>query len=143
VKYVVTVPGSDPFISIRGTSGAPPKVHAGRAIDIYDLGDAAPYFEVVVGDCALSIRDRRNVIADCALPAMLVRRELFFPGWRADLNGTEVEIAEYDSLFQRVTLRPGRNELRFSYAPPHVNWAWLLTALGSVSLLVGRRLKNR
>jgi hypothetical protein len=44
-------------------------------------------------------------------------------------------VAEHGPLFQAIALPAGRSEVRFSYAPPHIGWAWLCAALAAAGLL--------
>jgi uncharacterized membrane protein YfhO len=76
------------------------------------------------------------VSADCTRADVLVRRELYFPGWEATLGGRPVDIAEHGQLFQSIALPAGRSQVRFSYAPPHIGWAWLAAAAGLLAFAV-------
>jgi len=84
------------------------------------------------------------VRVECDQPATLVRRELYFPGWTATVNGAPAAITARDEIFQAVQLPKGTSEVRFRYAPPHIGWAWLamwlgLAALAAASLPLFRR----
>ena len=48
---------------------------------------AAPYFEAEGGACRVAPESRERVVTECERPARLIRRELFFDGWRATVNG--------------------------------------------------------
>ena len=135
VKYVVAYPNTNPL----GEAGGARKVYADTAMEIYELPDPKPYFEVVAGECALLFGERALVSADCRTPATLVRRELHFPGWSATLNGGQAPIAEHRGLFQAVELPTGRSSLRFDYAPPGVLWSWLVALAAAAALVLYRR----
>jgi uncharacterized membrane protein YfhO len=55
--------------------------------------------------------------AHCAKPATLLRRELYYPGWRATIAGTPVPITQA-GIFQRIQLPAGLSDIGFSYMPP-------------------------
>jgi hypothetical protein len=136
VKYVVASP--------RMIVGLP-VAHKGEAMTIYELPGHAPYFEALGAKCRIDEAKRTSATVTCDAPAQLVRRELFFPGWSATVGGKEVEIAEHGELFQQIALPFGKSEVRFSYAPPHIGWAWLASALGAAALFapLGSRLRRR
>jgi uncharacterized membrane protein YfhO len=80
---------------------------------------------------------------DCAEPATLIRRELFFPGWTATVNGMAATITARDEICQTVQLPKGVSEVRFRYAPPHINWAWAAMWLGLAGLVAPSLLLRR
>ncbi len=114
------------------------RAYADPLLAIYRLPEPAPYFEVVAGDCdAPTQGSRTRAVVDCRTPGILVRRELFFPGWSATVDGAPARIEPYRDLFQSVALAPGRNAVRFSFAPPGAGLAWLAMALGTAVLGAG------
>jgi hypothetical protein len=123
VKYVVASGDENPLAGVRGP--APPRVYADGAMSIYALADPRPYFESPSGLCTLEAPDRTHLTAKCAGPETIVRRELFFPGWRATVNSADVRIGEHEGLFQSIALPMGKSDVRFHYAPLHIGWAWL------------------
>ncbi len=130
VKYVVTPAGFNPF-----TQSNPPKVYSDPLMDIYQLPKPAPYFETPGAACSLQPQSRTAVTADCPSPTTLIRRELFFPGWHAAINGHETPIIEQNGLFEAINLPAGQSKITYSYAPPHIIWAWLLMALALITLI--------
>ncbi|MHB1664287.1 MAG: hypothetical protein ACYCT7_03350 [bacterium] len=109
--------------SIQGTFH---KVYSDSLMTIYELPHPKPYYRVYDGECTLKSATRDSLIADCVTPSRLVRRELYFPGWIAYVNGQPTNIADYNGLFQSIKLTRGKNDIYFSYAPPYINWAWLI-----------------
>jgi hypothetical protein len=128
VRYVLAWRGQDPF------GGRLPKVFSGVNSDIYLLANAKPYFDAAGKRCRLEASGRNAVIADCDAPDRVFRRELFHPGWTAASGGKELPIREHLDLYQSVELPAGRHEVRFSYAPPHIAWAWLASLVGLIAL---------
>ena len=111
-------------------------VYSSPLMTIYELPGTAPYFEVVGGPCTIEPRDRTRVSLRCTAPARLVRRELFFPGWRAWVNGTPVGIDQVAPVFQAVPLPAGAVSVRFAYSPPFIDLAWLAALAGLAWLAV-------
>lgn len=115
-------------------------VHQGEAADIYALPEPAAYAEIR-GRCSLRIVSRTRMIADCAAPATLVRRELFLPGWRFRIAGGWQPVAREGVLFQSAALPTGHSVIVFAYAPPHAIFGWsaLLAALAMLAATFGLR----
>jgi hypothetical protein len=138
VKFVLATLGSTPFAPDEtGGPATVPLVFHDSVMDVYQLPDPAPYFDVRGGDCTLSPDGRERVAAQCTAPATLIRRELFYPGWAAELNGEAAAVGLADNLFQAIRLPAGSSDVRFRYAPPHSGWAWGASVLGLACLLAG------
>ncbi len=131
-------PDSEPRLSFTLERGlnAPPRVYRDRILDIYELPDAAPYFETQGANCQLIFTGRTEAAAQCDGPAMLIRRELFFSGWRAEVNGLPAEITPYHSLVQQIGLPSGASIVAFHYAPPLARTCWTLAGLAALVLLI-------
>jgi hypothetical protein len=69
--------------------------------------------------------------------ALLVVSELWYPGWRATINGAETEIVRADWLLRAVAIPAGRSTVRFNYRPQSLLLGAIFTCLGLfVSLLI-------
>ena len=152
ITYRVSVLGLDGSAAFYVSSSMPPSLGttqrpAGRlrvhwqapalvrtyrdaSMDVLRLPEPAPYFQSFGGHCRLLPHSREAVTADCDAPDRLIRRELFFPGWRAWMNGRTIVPTAFEDSLQSVPLRVGHNEIRFHYTPPHVVLAWLACLLG-------------
>jgi len=142
---VGTMPGMGLQIHLRIASPiAQPKkrVYADELMSIYELPNHKPYFEAAQGSCIINPISRTIAMVNCKTPCTLLRRELFYPGWKATSNGKDVHIVNYKGLFQAIDLPQGINKVEFSYAPPHIDWAWLFMWLG-VCILAFSGLKSR
>jgi hypothetical protein len=113
------------------------------AMNIYELPAPRPYFEDPQARCAAQPLGRTAVRLSCSAASVLVRRELFFPGWNARVNGVETPISAHDQIFQSVSVPAGVSEVRFRYAPPHIGWAWLACFIGIAALAIPRSLLSR
>jgi hypothetical protein len=109
----------------------PHRVFQGAQADIYEVPDAAPYFEAP--GCTLRDQSRLSLRAHCDAPSHLLRRELAFPGWRASANGTDMPITP-DSIFQSVDLPAGDTQVFFHFAPPGILWAYGACAISALIL---------
>lgn len=107
----------------------PRLVFRSTRMDIYEIPGAAPYFEAPL--CRLVFTKREKLRADCAKPAHLTRRELYFPGWRAYVDGQEVPVSAA-GLFQQISLPAGESTVRFAFAPPFVGFGYAAATLGGL-----------
>ena len=115
--------GDVPRLALRDAA-TPRLVHAGAAADIYALPYPAPYAEAGTG-CTLVVQSRTRMIATCAAPGRLLRRELFLRGWQVRIGATGWRpVQPAGALFQAVALPAGCSVLRFAYAPPHATAGW-------------------
>jgi hypothetical protein len=114
----------------------PSLVYRDQVMDIYQVADTADYFGVRGGACSAAPEGRMVVRTDCTAPGSLVRRELFFPGWRARVNGVDAKIDVADGIFQSVAVPDGMAEVRFAYAPPFIGWAYAAFGLGVLGVMV-------
>jgi hypothetical protein len=111
VKYIGIVPAQD---GLAGTPGLR-LVFANDTVNLYEVANAAPYAEAGA-DCGLVVASRQEMRSDCKVPSVLTRRELFYPGWHAVVNGAAVPV-EAGGIFQTVQLPAGPAVVRFWYMP--------------------------
>jgi hypothetical protein len=123
---------SGPAFQLPPAANLPRQVYADGLMDIYQLPEPKPYFEAP--GCVLQPQSRTRLLANCAAPAQLIRRELFCSGWQARINGTRTPITEQNGLFQALNLPAGQSIVTFAYAPPYIAWAWLLMACALAAL---------
>lgn len=138
VAYVLALPGAMPL----GPDVEP--VFRGPAMWIFRLPHPAPYFSTpAAGACRMVPRTRDALTVTCARSATLIRRELFYPGWHALVNGHAVPVVQTTgAIFQQVALAKGVNRVRFFYRPPRERLACtvaLLALLLWLGLLVRAR----
>ena len=115
-------------------AGGIASVYRDRLMTIWRLPHPQPYFSVTGGSCGLADAGRDAVTADCDMPAILSRRELYMPGWTATANGAPVPVMRDGAIFQRVALPKGRTRVVFSFVPPYMRLAELALALGWIGL---------
>lgn len=110
---------------------------------IYHLAGAAGYFSASDRNCRVSASSRETVEVSCPKAAVLVRRETYFRGWAAELDGRGVPIHRNDGLFQAVAISTGRHTVRFAFSPPNMGWAGLASVAGLVTLIAPVAFRRR
>jgi hypothetical protein len=140
VKYVIAYTGTDPFPGLPGPH--PGVVFADSLVSVYELPHPAPYMEVSGGACSVHDEGRQRARGHCDAPGALLRRELFFPGWTATVNGVPAKIEAANEVFQRVALPAGDVLVQFRYAPPFVGFAYAASGIG-LAVLAGSFLPGR
>jgi arabinofuranan 3-O-arabinosyltransferase len=99
--------------------------------------EADPSATVTVVDGA---EDRVTLAYTSATPNLLRTAIPVYPGWRATLDGRDLELVSVDAAFIGVVVPPGSGEVQLDFTP---RWFWagaLLSGLGvliSVGLLSG------
>ncbi|MGD0178476.1 MAG: hypothetical protein ABSC15_01580 [Terriglobales bacterium] len=112
------------------------KVYSDSVMDIWELPNPAPYFQVIQGGpCTVSTTQREDVTAECAAPATLLRRELYMPGWRVSVNRALAAAVWQDGLFQSAALPAGHSQVRYHFAPPYIEFGWAASLLGMGGLI--------
>jgi hypothetical protein len=128
--------------------GSIPRVYHDSTMNIFELFTSAPYYTVAQGGpCRFNAQTRESLHATCDQPALLVRRELYMPGWHASINGASREAKLYGEIFQAFELPRGDARVRFQYAPPFCGlgeclslFAILALAMHVVSIVKTRRI---
>jgi hypothetical protein len=126
VKYLLTPPG----VRLPGSHDALVLVRRTTVAWIYRVSGAAPYLSGGPG-CVLEARGRQAVRSSCSHSYRLVRRELFFPGWSATIDGRRAAIHP-DGIFQSVTVPAGEHRVSFSYLPPQFELSLVGFVLGAL-----------
>ena len=134
VAYLVT--DHDQVPSATASRGQLRRVYADSVADIYRLPKTETMYAVRSGVCRLTDETLSGVVADCRTRAVVVRRELYVPGWSAGADGRSLAVGRSDGLFQSVVLEPGRSVVTFSFLPGHERAA-LAALLVGLALLAG------
>ncbi len=121
------------------------KAYADSMMDIWEVPEPAPYYEVVQGGpCTLATEKREDLTATCSSPARLRRRELYMPGWNVRNSEAATEAVQQDGIFQTITLPAGVSRVHYHFTPPHMEIGAAACLAGVVGLLwqllrIGRR----
>src|SRR5262249_2219700 len=121
--------------------------------DLRDVGfveePIEPFEAVAAADSPLDARiaeyESNRVRIDASAPrgGLLVLTDQYFPGWKATLDGTPVEIRRADYLFRGVRLPPGRHRVEMVYRPPSVAIGFGGTLAAAVLIATGVVLSKR
>jgi hypothetical protein len=138
VRYVVTPRQENPFqrISSLDKQDAPRLVFESSLMDIYELSGTKPYFDVIQGRADLHGENRSVVAVDSASEAQLIRRELYYPGWKASTSGHVLKIEPYHEIFQSIKIPPGKYQITFTYTPTNSRLMLTLFLLGVFLLII-------
>jgi len=85
--------------------------------------------------CGLAVRNQDRYVVSCQHPSMLLRNELWFPGWTATVNGHSVAVVDRGRL-QAVALPRGVSVVQLNFLPPDVPVAAVACGVALVSLCV-------
>jgi hypothetical protein len=129
MRYVLTGP----------RDGLPASLHGFRLVfsdptaRIYRVAHAAPFLSAA--GCRVTASQIDSVRLLCRRPTTLVRRETWFPGWSARIDGRAAPIRRVDGLFQAVRLPAGADRVSFRFQPVGMDWALLALLAGCVLVL--------
>ena len=63
-------------------------------------------------------------------PGLLVLSEINYPGWKAWVDGEEVEVQTAGGLLRAVHLEPGEHQVVFRFQPASLYWGFAIILLG-------------
>ena len=97
----------------------------------------------ILGHVAI-VRHGANEVAidvDAQQPCYLVVSDVYYPGWRAYVDGSDADILGANYAFRAVRLRPGSRAVRMEYTSLHFRLGTLFTIAGLalVAVLVSYR----
>jgi uncharacterized membrane protein YfhO len=76
------------------------------------------------------------VSVDCPVAASLLRREAYYPGWSAHIDGNTVAIERANKIFQSVSIPAGTHRITFRYRPSHLLPTTIVFSLAAIFWLV-------
>jgi hypothetical protein len=119
------------------------RVYSDRLMDIWRVRGADDFYTTQGSKCVLQNSHVDRVTAICDGMADLVRRELFMPGWHAEINSSSAKISVDHGIVQKISLHRGLNTVKFYFAPPYSTYAWILFWISALILgwqILGGRL---
>ncbi|MBX7099121.1 MAG: YfhO family protein, partial [Myxococcaceae bacterium] len=75
-----------------------------------------------------------EVEVNACAPRLLVLGDSYFPGWRALVDGEEVEVSRADGMLRGVRVPAGPHRVRFTYRPRSVQVGGVGTLLGAIAV---------
>ena len=113
----------------------PMRVSYAEGVEEYQEGEDVPArgtrARIVVDD-----PNRVEIKASLAAPGMIVLADTYYPGWRASVDGEEVEIHPVNHLFRGVMADAGRHEVVFEYRPQSVRRGLAISSAAALVCLV-------
>ncbi len=106
-------------------------------VDGAGIGDGELGIGAVRGDRVEITQYGSNELAlavDASAPGYVVISEVWYPGWRATVNGSEADVVQADGALRAVAIPAGASTVMVHFAP--VYWRWGLIALGTGLLLL-------
>jgi hypothetical protein len=84
---------------------------------------------------------------EASKPSLLVLTDVFFPGWRAEVDGKDAKVYRANAVFRGVKVEAGRHKVRFIFDPIDlkIGFALFVLGLGAIVLLLrtGKRIASQ
>jgi hypothetical protein len=106
--------------------------YSDSVVDIYEIPGPKSYYEVTEGNCTLNVISKVKVTANCDNDSVLLRRELYMEGWKA--NSVSVKPGGDDDIFQVINLNKGNQIIEYNYEPPYIRFSVVLFAIAASSI---------
>jgi uncharacterized membrane protein YfhO len=71
--------------------------------------------------------ERLTVRARAATPALVIVNDVFYPGWKATVDGRPAPIEQVDYLLRGVRVGPGTHTVEMRYEPASWRIGWIVT----------------
>jgi hypothetical protein len=84
-----------------------------------------------------------NIQVDSSLDGWLLLSDVWYPGWRATVDGKGVRIWKADYLFRAIQLKSGAHEISFTYRPVSFYLGTLITVITILFFMLLAVLKGR
>lgn len=135
VHGVLPVAGAEAAQAAVAEASFDPRAVAVVEADLPAAGPApaGPGEQVTIGDYEAA---RLTLRATLTEPGLLVVADAWYPGWRGQVDGEDVEIVPANLLYRAVALGPGVHEVAMSYEPR--SWragVWISLATAAVLLI--------
>ena len=90
------------------------------------------------GDARITRYEPERVVVEAVSRGrgVLVLSDLHYPGWRAEVDGREVDIERVDYLLRGVPVDDGASRVEFRYEPASWRAGWILSLVGLLGLAV-------
>jgi hypothetical protein len=140
-----TVDGGDAALAAVKSAGLDPRRVAVTERAVEGLPQEEQGRPGAAGSAELVSYGRERVVARAEVerPSLLVLTDVFYPGWKAFVDGEEVDIERVDYLLRGVPLTPGAHEIEFVYEPASWRAGWIVSLVALLAIvglaLVGLR----
>jgi hypothetical protein len=79
--------------------------------------------------------DQVRMQVETSMPGLLVMSDIYYPGWKASVDGLDTQIIKANYAFRAVEIPAGAHKVEFSYQPASFEIGKWLTILGFVVCL--------
>ena len=77
-----------------------------------------------------------RLLAALDTPALIVRNESFYPGWRAEIDGHPVKLLRVNNYVQGVIVPAGEHKVRFYFAPKSLRYGIAVSVFSLFVVLI-------
>ena len=109
----------------------------GLATDLFSAAQAIQPAKIT-----LFSPDEVVVEVDTTAPGILVLTDTYYPGWRAEVAGEEVEIVRANYLLRGIELPAGNHQVTFRYAPDSLSAGAAVSVTSLLMLFAGLFVKR-
>jgi len=90
------------------------------------------------GRAVITHEDTRGLVVEAVAPqdGFLLLADMFYPGWRAEVDGVPTPIYRANISLRGIALPKGQHTVRFTYEPTSFFRGLLITAIALAALLV-------
>jgi hypothetical protein len=111
-------------------------VYQDRLASVYELPKARPFYAASYSPCSTVDWTIDRLTIDCLGLAIVVRDELYMPGWSAKVNGVSEPVVAAPWSLQAVLVPPGRSTVSFHFEPPYISYAVGAAGVGALACAV-------
>ena len=100
-------------------------------------GDVAP--EAGAGVATVTLYEPNEVVVsvEASRGGLLFLSEVYYPAWRAEVDGEPVEILRTNTAFRGVVVPAGSHEVRFRYSTAEFRIGFMVSGLAAVGAIAG------
>ena len=80
-----------------------------------------------------------TLAVDTPRPGTIVLADSFYPGWRARVDGNDVQVMAVDAMFRAVPVEAGTHQVDFNYAPQSVRIGLYISLIAAGIVLIELR----
>ncbi|MCX7919590.1 MAG: YfhO family protein [bacterium] len=98
----------------------------------------SPEIQIIKSHVNVSSYTPNKIVYQAVLfrPGFLVTGELYYPGWRAYVDGKPTRILKANGIFRTVFLPPGNYQVEFRYFPMSLFYGIIISSLTAVGLVI-------
>lgn len=99
---------------------------------LYENAEALPFAAIADGEVRVKRRGPNEVVLDVSATrsGRLNIAQVYYPGWKAFINGKTARVKHGEEVFQAVDVPAGRHEVRLSFEPGSVRAGYWLAVAG-------------